>query len=608
MRLILRFCLIALLFSGSISWADEPLSPPVAVESSSAEALSEPSHPSFEELFQNGKLDLLKIDRRLERSDLSAAYLVQKAEEAVKRGNLDEAVTLGEKAVSLSAASPLPHFFLSRVYWTRNKADIPNILSEYFLALSLAVQDFWFLVSMVGTLLLLLLSAALLTFVGFSLYSFFSYTPLWIHQISETSRGYLHPISSGIIFISILSLPLILELPIAWSFLFFFLLFWGFYNRSEKGIVFTFLIGLGAAAWLLPFFLTFFSAKSSVLLNEMVRNHQADFYWSPPQAAPGPVGWEEKIILASYQAQEGNSKKAEAFYREALSAQPQSALALNNLGNLSFYAKDYPAAIEHYRQAIELAPKMVSPYYNLSQTYREMLAFDEGNKLYQQASAIDQKSVEQYAQKATLYPGFPLIEERFTKMDLWQMLLKQTSRHVEASEKIWRGWIGSIPLNQSPVVSISALVAFILASLLFERFYTARPCVTCHKAICKRCHQSIFSYKVCGACGLRFKSIRKKIDFGLIEEEAQKIPLKFYPFFLFPGGGHLAIRKSGRGFLMLGFFCFLISYFWLGEIFFSSTQWHLNSAKWVWVPFWLLMLYLISIIDLARCWSRRSWP
>src|SRR5581483_7441945 len=242
-------------------------------------------------------------------------------------------------AVDLSPASPLPHFFLSKVYWTRNKADIPNISSEYFLALSLAVQDFWFLVSIVGTLLLLLLSAALLTFVVFSLYSLFSYTSLWIHQISEAARGYLHPISAGIIFISILSLPLILELPIGWFFLFFFFLFWGFYNRAEKGIVFTFLIGLGAAGWLLPFFLTFFTAKSSVLLNEMVRNHQADFHWSPPQAGPGSPGWEEKLISASYQAQEGNYKKAEALYREALSERPQSALILNNLGNLSFYAK-----------------------------------------------------------------------------------------------------------------------------------------------------------------------------------------------------------------------------------------------------------------------------
>lgn len=604
---ILLFYLISLLFPGSMAWADEPALPP-AVVPSAVETPSEPSHPSFEELFQNGKLDLLKIDRRLERSDLSAAYLIQKAEEAMKKGDLGAAATLGEQAANLSAASPLPHFFLSRIYWTRNKADIPNILSEYFLALSLAVQDFWFLVSILATLLLLLLSAALLTFFCFSLYSLFSYTPLWIHQISEAARGYLHPISAGIIFISILSLPLILELPIGWFFLVFFLLFWGFYNRAEKGIVFAFLIGLGAAAWLLPFFLTFFTAKSSTLLNEMVRNHQADFYWSPPKVGPGPLGWEEKIILASYEAQEGNYRKAETFYREALSAQPQSALVLNNLGNLSFYAKDYPAAVEYYRRAIDLSSKRVSSYYNLSQTYREMLAFDEGNKLYQQASAIDQKSIEQYAQKAALYPGFPLIEERFTKMDLWQMLLKQTPRHIEASEKIWTKWMGTVPLSQAPVIAVSALIAFILTSLLFERFYTARPCVTCHKAICKRCHQNIFSYKVCGECGLRFKSIRKKSDFALIEEEAQKIPLKLYPFFLFPGGGHLAIRKSGRGFLMFGFFCFLISYFWLGEIFFSSTQWHMNSAKWIWVPFCLLVLYLVSIIDLARCWSRRSWP
>lgn len=606
MKPIRLFYLIFLLFACSFSWADEP-APSLGTPEPTVESLPAESNSSFEELLQKGKLDLLKIDHRLERSDLSAAYLLYKAEEAMKRDDLSEAVTLGEEAANLSPASPIPHFFLSRVYWIKNKADIPNILSEYFLASTLAVQDFWFLVSIIGTFLLLLLSAVFLTFVTFFLYSLFYYTPLWIHQISESSRGYLHPISAAVIFISLLSLPLILEIPIGWFFLFFFLLFWGFYSGAEKGIVFTFLIGLGAATWMLPFFLTFFTAKSSVLLNEMVRNHQADFYWSPPQIGRDDLNWEGKVILASYYGQEGNYKKAESLYREALSSKPQSAPILNNLGNLSFYAKDYPRAIEHYRQAINLSPNLVSAHYNMSQTYREMLAFDVGNKIYLQASAIDQKSVEQYAQKAALYPAFPLVEERFTKMDLWNMLLKQTPHHLELSDKIWKGWMGHLPLSQAPVVAVSSLIALILLSLLFNRFYVARPCVTCHKAICKRCQQSIFSYKVCGECGLRFKSIRKKSDFILIEEEAQKIPLKFYPFFIFPGGGHLAIRKTGRGFLMFGFFCFLMSYFWLGETFFSSTQWHLNSARWVWVPFWLILLYLFSIIDLARCWSRRSW-
>ncbi len=607
MKPIYSLYLIFLLFAGSFSWAQEPVSAPEVVEPP-AESTTKQPHPSFEALFRNGQLGLLKIDRRLERSDLSAAYLLSKAEEAMKRDDLNEAVTLGEKAANLSPTSPLPHFFLSRVYWIKNKADLPNMLSEYFLAASLAVQDFWFLVSIVGTLLLLALSSAFLTFAGFILYSLFSYVPLWVHQISESSRGYLHLISAGGIFISILSLPLVMKIPIAWFFFFFFLLFWGFYNRAEKWIVAIFLVGFGAAVWLLPFFLTFFTAKSSILLNEMVKNHQADFYWSPPQVGPGPLRWEEKVVLASYHAQEGDYKKAKLLYEEALSANPQSALVLNNIGNLSFYVKDYPKAVERYRQAIDVSPTLISAHYNLSQAYREMLVFDEGNNIYLRAIAIDQKKVEQYAQTAALYPAFPMVEERFTKVDLWQTLLKEKSNHADLSEKIWKGWVGSISLKQAPIVAVFGLIVLVFSSILFNRFYVARPCVTCYKAICKRCRQSIFSYKVCGECGLRFKSIRKKSDFILIEEEAQKIPLKFYPFFIFPGGGHLAIRKTGRGFLIFGFFCFLISYFWLGEIFFSSTQWHMNSAKWVWVPFLLLMLYLVSIIDLARCWSRRSWP
>ena len=41
--------------------------------------------------------------------------------------------------------------------------------------------------------------------------------------------------------------------------------------------------------------------------------------------------------------------------------------------------------------AIDVSPTLISAHYNLSQAYREMLVFDEGNNIYLRAIAIDQK-------------------------------------------------------------------------------------------------------------------------------------------------------------------------------------------------------------------------
>ncbi|MFQ5950409.1 MAG: hypothetical protein ACE5J1_06970 [Nitrospiria bacterium] len=108
-------------------------------------------------------------------------------------------------------------------------------------------------------------------------------------------------------------------------------------------------------------------------------------------------------------------------------------------------------------------------------------------------------------------------------------------------------------------------------------------------------------------CGVRFKSIKKKTDFAVIEKAVKRVPRKFYPFFLLPGGGHIAIKKSGIGFFFLGLFFFFISYIWLADTLFSSMPWHLHQAKWIWVPLWLFLLYFVSLIDLARIWGKRSW-
>lgn len=598
MRSLKRSAILGFLFlmlgASQFSFAEEP-SPSVSSSTVSPESAFDP--------LQIGRLDLFKTERGVERSDLLADALLLKAEGEIGTSGINPAISSGEAAERLSPESPGPHFFLARLYWTRNKGDVPNIFAQYATGLRAALSDFWFSFSMMGTLLFLALGAALLAFLTFFIFTVLSYAPLWIHQITEWFQGYLHPIGAGLLFLTVLFLPLIFGFPLLWFFIFIPFLFWGFYRRQEKGVTIAFLVQIGAALWLLPLVCLFFTAKRSVLLNEMVKNYQKEFYWKAPPLGSVESDWKSLALQASYETQQGNYKTARALYESALS-QNQAPMLLNNLGNVSFYMKEYPNAIERYQQASNAAPQLVSAHYNASQTYREMLSFDQGSQKYQQAKGINRELAEEYTRKSAFYSGRPMIEERFTKTDLWNEVAKMVPFSEETSEKIWRGWVGTIPLTLSPMIAVLGLLSFLISSFVFERLTTAQFCAVCKKAICKKCQQNIFDYKVCVRCRNEFKSVKKKSDLALLEERKEKEPARLYPFLLFPGGGQFGARKTVSGFLFLTLFFFMLGYAGIGELLFSSAQWHLNGGRWIWVPAGLLIVYLISFLDLIRIRSR----
>ncbi len=597
---------VLVLWTPFVTLAEEPIvteeAPPVASEPAAPESSPD---PSFEDILKSGRINTFKTDRGIERSDLAAGYLLLKAEEAMRRGDLAEAEQLGETAAAFSPSSPAPHFFLSDLLWQSRKTDLPAIVNHYFTAFQLAANDFWFSHSVVGTFLVLSFSGITLSLLTFLLYSLFSYSPLWMHKISERSRGYFHPVAAGLFFAAILFLPFAFGLSVLWFILISFLLFWGFYNRSEKGIVFVFLVAVGLSAWSLPFLLTFFTAKNP-LLNQMVRNHQEDFFWSPPEIATTESDWRGAVIQASYWMQKGDYRQAESLYQKVLDEQPGAAMILNNLGNTAFYLKEYSRSLDLYRQALNAAPGLVSAHYNMSLAHREMLAFEEGTRAYDIAKAMDAGRVEGFTRKSVNFPNLPLIDERFAKMDLWRQAVAPHPDQVSSAEKIWQGLVGKIPLQRSAVLAIVALFGLGMSSLLFERFYNASFCALCHKAICKRCQRTILSFHLCGQCGTQFKSI-KKSDLALLESEEKKVPRRLFPFFLIPGGGHFAMKRAVVGFIFSSLFYFFVSYLFFGEVLFSSTHWHLHSAKWIWAPASIVLLYIVSALDMMRIWSNESW-
>ncbi len=563
--------------------------------------------PTIEELLNTGHLDKVIVEQGIERSDRIASYLLLEAKTALNQGKEEQAIKLGQMASTVSPLSPIPSFFMAKAIWQIQPFNIVDILAHYLTGIRLLFGDFLFMIPILSPILLFLLLAVFLSMLTFILYSFFFYAPIWVHQILEVSRGYLHIIPAGLLFALLFFMPLLMGFPVIWFLLFSFILFWGFYRRVEKGLVLAFIVSLGASAWLLPFLLTLFTANGSLLLNEMSRNHHSDFLWTPPPLELKESSWEGLFIRASYESQRGNYKRASEYYKNALETELNSHKILNNLGNISYYSKDYDQAILYYQEAIKAEPSLVSAYYNLSQTYREMLLFEKGDAIFEQASKISTQKTEAYAMKSEHYPDYPVIEERFTKTDLWKRLLNETGSEAGFDERIWQGMLGDISLSKSPLLSLFWIILLSVSGVLYSKFFTGKHCAFCKTAVCKCCVRRLFSYQVCRPCEMRFMTVRRKSDFAIIENAVKKVPSRMYPLFLIPGGGHFVIRKTKTGFLLLVLFFLALSTIFFGEYLVPPTEWYLHRTGSFLPKLSLFLLYLIAFLDLFFKRSAQKW-
>ncbi len=560
---------------------------------------------SFHEILNAKALDTFKIDRGLERSDLAANYLLLMAREQSDQGFLEEALRIGEEAIRFSPASPMPHFFISKIIWQKdqyNPESIRHALSEILTGISLSIHDFWLLFSVLGTFFLLMITGFFLSLLTFTVYTLISLGPLWAHQLREWSRGVLHPGVGGLILAMSLTVPLFLGLSVFWFFIFCFFIFWGFYRKTEKGIVVFFLIGLGASAWVVPGMALLLSAKHSTPLRLLVLNQQSEFIWSYPVSTT-PVetdlSWEALSLRASYEIQEGNTERGEEDYRKALALYPSSGLILNNLGNLFFYRGKVETAIQFYQDALRYSPKLISSSYNLGQVSQQMPAFREDYRRYLKdaykalAKNLDPQAAGAYKKRIEVFPAFPVVEERFTKKDLWMTAWNVGRLSGDGPMKLPN--IGEImPSREILLIALSGLFLVGISSLLLTPYYQGWFCFLCHRAVCGQCEHRILSYSVCEKCEQKFS----KIDYTQLNFVRKRVPWSSYLFFLIPGGGDLTLKKSASGMVYMFCFYFLVSWIYLGEILLPPTAWPLSGLPWIVAIPGITLLYGVSFFNL----------
>ncbi|NJN67868.1 MAG: tetratricopeptide repeat protein [Chloroflexaceae bacterium] len=83
----------------------------------------------------------------------------------------------------------------------------------------------------------------------------------------------------------------------------------------------------------------------------------------------GACGGKEGTRLGDELYEQGEFEQAIAAYATVIAEHPENAVAHNNLANAYLANRNYPGAIEHYSQALELDATFIRAYYNRGIAY-----------------------------------------------------------------------------------------------------------------------------------------------------------------------------------------------------------------------------------------------
>ncbi len=275
---------------------------------------------------------------------------------------------------------------------------------------------------------------------------------------------------------------------------------------------------------------------------------------------------------------------------------------MNNLGNIAFYRENFNEALGYYQKAIDKDPNYVVAHYNMGQVNNELLAFEKGTAKYIEAKKINQALAESYAESAAKYPNHPVIEERFTPLDLWRQLFLlywDRPENINASSLSGRGdgpetirqfWVGRLTFIPFLILTILMGGGLFFACLKLKKYVSCEFCPTCHRAMCIECQESFTNYNLCGDCSTLMITGNAPKQVGVL--------IRIMPFFVVPGGFHLVMQKPIFALSLMVPFYFCVLLMAVGDVFLTSAYWHLSMASSPLLPITIVFLYGVYLLDI----------
>jgi Tfp pilus assembly protein PilF len=347
----------------------------------------------------------LRVERNIEGLPVVSLALVGQGKDRLEKGEREKAEELFRSAVALAPHEPDGHFALAGVAAARGPVGplraARATLAGFTAPLSTA-RGRLRLSAFVAPVLIL---AAFLTTTVFALAMVMRHGTLLLYDLRE-SLGQGRSRSVGLAFFCA-----ILLLPVAtfqgWGFLplWWLAVFFVYFRLVEKIVAFVLVVGAVATGPVVE--------RMEGRL-EIARN---PLFWASVAAVENAGDGRSAMgrleaalkqdvsdldvlfLLAAHYRKVGRYEDAANLYREALRAEPQLGMAMNNLANLDFARGDFAGAIGRYKQAIEAGPprpQLATHYYNLSLAHLQKFEMQPADEALSQAKRVDGGLIARY--------------------------------------------------------------------------------------------------------------------------------------------------------------------------------------------------------------------
>jgi tetratricopeptide (TPR) repeat protein len=493
--------------------------------------------------------------------DLLAAVMIKDGEEALSKGNINEAVELGETARKWSPDDPNSAFFLARALFNQHPFSPFAAVRNYIRGLSAAAHDFWSSFYFIGRLVLVLFVGLLGSFIVFFAFLLIRYLPLLVHGLGEWVGTFLNRPAVWVLVLTLLFTPVLIGTGPGFLFLVGLCLVWRFMTTSERLISATLGIALGLSVYWLPSTFSWLTADQSpelLLLSQVIRGDAAATGSAARIEERGGYekNWPVLFSLALQKKREGNYAEALERYQEVQKLEPDRSIILNNMGNVYFLMQRHEEAVASYKLSIGMNPQDAASHYNLGLVYRELLRFNDAEQENEAAQRINPSLIQSYT-------GLGPMDELFPRIILWKIAFSNSPSKGTGSQRLFEEILWPLSIGKSPYFLLFFASGVIAAHLALSRKYTAAPCTLCGRPVCYHCQRRILDLKTCATCWRNFKNVKRKSDLRQIKTRRRWIfRTARWISILFPGAGHFYFGQEIKGFVFLTvFFGTLFAFF-----------------------------------------------
>jgi len=477
---------------------------------------------------------------------------------------------------------------LPAVYFRMSSAALPNVFASIqhgIDGVKAYARNFWWSLSLASLLLASLLLSLVMAAAAVVLVRMPLHIPLLTHDINEGRAKLLIPF---------LLFPAALGGPA------FFvggcLVMLGIHlKKYSRASAFVYLAFLAASPLLAAAMNTALSAASSPEMRAIVAVNEGRNNSYALQTLKDSTDPAARFSYGLALNRVGRHDEAIEIFSKLALEYPSDARVLNNLAS-AYSGKEQPdKAIEHLTQASEAAPSALV-LYNLSQVYRGILDYANGDRFYQEASAMDRDLVSRYTAISSENPNRFVIDMTYSMPELWRLAFSKR-----------REVMSPFPVGQFAAAGL-AVALIILAGILFGSVRSkAFRCSRCSRIVCNICSRDSRWGQMCPECYsalVKFQEHdrQKRVSALLAAYEHRDRQRKTARMlsFLPPGIAHIYSGRAMSGLLLFWAFGFFasalilnpfvetgmagLSHWWLNPVFamamavmYASTTLYING-------------------------------